>query len=292
MDAVYRDLASPARSPWAFRALDVELLARRTEPLVGGGDSGTEERGVDSGRLIELRGVRKAFGDNVVLDDIDLAVDRGEAIVIAGPSGSGKSTLLRCVNGLEPCDAGEIRFDGRSITRAGRAIHELRAEIGMVFQQFNLFPHMTVLDNITLAPVNVKRLARRDARERARALLDRVGIAEKADSHPADLSGGQQQRVAIARALAMEPKLMLFDEPTSALDPEMIREVLDVMRDLARDGMTMLVVTHEMGFAREVCDRLVFIDEGRIVEEGPPAEFFAGARSQRAREFVDKIIHH
>jgi ABC-type polar amino acid transport system ATPase subunit len=176
--------------------------------------------------------------------------------------------------------------------KPGKGLPALRARIGLVFQQFNLFPHKTVLENITLAPVKVKGVAPREAERAARALLERVGIAEKADQYPADLSGGQQQRVAIARALAMEPKLMLFDEPTSALDPEMIREVLDVMRDLARDGMTMLVVTHEMGFAREVCDRLVFIDGGRIVEEGPPAEFFANARSERAREFVDKIIHH
>jgi glutamate transport system ATP-binding protein len=242
--------------------------------------------------LVELRGVRKAFGDNLVLDGIDLAVDRGEAIVIAGPSGSGKSTMLRCVNGLETVDEGEIEFDGQSLTRAGRDVHRLRAEIGMVFQQFNLFPHMTVRENVMLGPVKVKGVDRASARERADALLERVGIAEKADQHPADLSGGQQQRVAIARALAMEPKLMLFDEPTSALDPEMIREVLDVMRDLAREGMTMLVVTHEMGFAREVCDRLVFIDDGSIVEEGPPDEFFSAAKSRRAREFVDKIIHH
>jgi len=245
-----------------------------------------------SDHLVELHGVRKSFDDNVVLDGIDLIVDRGEAIVIAGPSGSGKSTMLRCINGLETIDEGAIRFDGRSVNGAGRGLVALRAQIGMVFQQFNLFPHRTVLDNITLAPVNVKKLPRQHALAKARELLERVGIAEKADQYPADLSGGQQQRVAIARALAMEPKLMLFDEPTSALDPEMIREVLDVMRDLAREGMTMLVVTHEMGFAREVCDRIAFIDGGRIVEEGPPAEFFANARSERAREFVDKIIHH
>ncbi len=242
--------------------------------------------------LVELRDVRKSFGDNVVLDGIDLAVDRGEAIVIAGPSGSGKSTMLRCVNGLETVDSGEITFDGHSVARAGKSLAGLRAQIGMVFQQFNLFPHMTVLDNVMLGPVKVKGADRGAARERAEALLERVGIAEKAGAYPADLSGGQQQRVAIARALAMEPKLMLFDEPTSALDPEMIREVLDVMRDLARSGMTMLVVTHEMGFAREVCDRLVFIDGGVIVEQGPPDEFFAAAKSERAREFVDKIIHH
>jgi glutamate transport system ATP-binding protein len=244
------------------------------------------------GNLVELRAVRKSFGDNVVLDDINLAVARGEAIVIAGPSGSGKSTMLRCINALEEVDEGEIVFDGRSVTGAGKGITALRAQIGMVFQQFNLFPHRSVIENITLAPIQAKREPAEQARERARRLLERVGIAEKANQYPADLSGGQQQRVAIARALAMEPKLMLFDEPTSALDPEMIREVLDVMRDLAREGMTMLVVTHEMGFAREVCDRLVFIDDGRIVEEAPPAEFFANAKSDRAREFVDKIIHH
>ena len=246
----------------------------------------------EQGSLVELRDIRKAFGDNVVLDGVDLAVHRGEAIVIAGPSGSGKSTMLRCVNGLETIDGGEIRFDGDVISGARRDLHRVRAQIGMVFQQFNLFPHMTVLDNVVLGPTKVKGAERRDALEHGRALLERVGISEKADAYPADLSGGQQQRVAIARALAMDPKLMLFDEPTSALDPEMIREVLDVMRDLARDGMTMLVVTHEMGFAREVCDRLIFIDGGRIVEEGPPDEFFNAAKSDRAREFVDKIIHH
>jgi glutamate transport system ATP-binding protein len=243
-------------------------------------------------RLVELERVRKSFGDHVVLDEIDLTLDRGEVIVIAGPSGSGKSTMLRCINGLEPIDSGEIRFDGRPLDRSGKALSRTRQEIGMVFQQFNLFPHKTVLENVTLAPIRVKGVPGDQAVARGRALLERVGIAEKAEALPADLSGGQQQRVAIARALAMEPKLMLFDEPTSALDPEMIREVLDVMRDLARDGMTMAVVTHEMGFAREVCDRIVFIDEGRIVEEAPPDEFFSAARSERAQEFVDKIIHH
>ena len=242
-------------------------------------------------KLVELRGIHKAFGDNVVLAGVDLSVARGEVIVIAGPSGSGKSTMLRCVNGLETADRGEITFDGRPV-KPGKGLSALRAEIGFVFQQFHLFPHMSVLDNIVLAPVKVKGVARDAARTRGQELLERVGIAEKAHQFPAELSGGQQQRVAIARALAMDPKLMLFDEPTSALDPEMIREVLDVMRDLAREGMTMLVVTHEMGFAREVCDRLVFIDGGQIVEEGPPAEFFANAQSERAREFVDKIIHH
>jgi ABC-type polar amino acid transport system ATPase subunit len=242
--------------------------------------------------IVELVEVRKAFGDNVVLDSIDLRIARGEAIVVAGPSGSGKSTLLRCINGLESIDAGTITFDGHRIDTAGRGLARLRAQIGMVFQQFNLFPHMTVERNITLAPIKAKGVPEEQARTKARELLERVGIPEKAGAYPADLSGGQQQRVAIARALAMEPSLMLFDEPTSALDPEMIREVLDVMRNLARSGLTMVVVTHEMGFAREVCDRLVFIDAGQIVEEGPPQEFFTAARSERAREFVDKIIHH
>ncbi|HYI20628.1 MAG TPA: amino acid ABC transporter ATP-binding protein [Solirubrobacteraceae bacterium] len=244
------------------------------------------------GPIVELASVRKVFGDNVVLDGVDLRIERGEAIVVAGPSGSGKSTMLRCINGLESIDGGEITFDGQRIASAGKELARLRTRIGMVFQQFNLFPHMTVERNITLAPVKAKGMAEGAAREKARELLERVGIPEKAEEYPADLSGGQQQRVAIARALAMEPQLMLFDEPTSALDPEMIREVLDVMRDLARSGLTMIVVTHEMGFAREVCDRLVFIDGGRIVEEGPPEEFFTSAKSQRAKEFVDKIIHH
>jgi ABC-type polar amino acid transport system ATPase subunit len=242
--------------------------------------------------LVEIDSVTKSFGTNLVLDHIDLSIDRGEAIVIAGPSGSGKSTLLRCINGLETIDSGDVRFDGQSVANAGKKMFALRAEMGMVFQQFNLFPHKTVLENVTLGPVEVKNVSRKEAEERARKLLERVGIAEKADASPADLSGGQQQRVAIARALAMEPKLMLFDEPTSALDPEMIREVLDVMRDLAKDGMTMVVVTHEMGFAKEVCDRIVFIDEGKIVEEGSPSEFFNNAQSERAREFVDKILNH
>lgn len=245
-----------------------------------------------NGQLVELERVKKSFGDNLVLDDINLSIGRGEAIVVAGPSGSGKSTMLRCINGLETIDSGDVRFDGRSISDAGKGIYELRAEIGMVFQSFNLFPHKTVAQNIALGPVEVKDVPAEKANAKTKELLELVGIPEKADSYPADLSGGQQQRVAIARALAMEPKLMLFDEPTSALDPEMIREVLDVMRDLAKGGMTMVVVTHEMGFAREVCTRIVFIDHGKIVEEAPPEEFFKNAKSERAREFVDKILHH
>jgi glutamate transport system ATP-binding protein len=251
-----------------------------------------DSRSSAGAHLVTLAGVRKSFGDNLVLDGIDLEVDRGSAVVVAGPSGSGKSTMLRCINGLEPIDAGTILFDGRQVEATGREIYTIRARIGMVFQQFNLFPHMTVLQNITLAPLEVAGLEGGSADGRARELLERVGIPEKAEDYPADLSGGQQQRVAIARAMATDPELMLFDEPTSALDPEMIREVLDVMRDLAKDGMTMVVVTHEMGFAREVCDRVVFIDDGRIVEEGTPDEFFNQTRSDRAKEFVDKIIHH
>jgi ABC-type polar amino acid transport system ATPase subunit len=242
--------------------------------------------------IVELKRVKKSFGSNLVLNGIDLAIERGEAVVVAGPSGSGKSTMLRCINALETIDEGDVLFEGRSIPAAGRDVHKIRAEMGMVFQQFNLFPHKTVKQNITIGPCEVKGVSDDEASRKADELLERVGIPEKADQFPADLSGGQQQRVAIARALAMEPKLMLFDEPTSALDPEMIREVLDVMRDLARDGMTMIVVTHEMGFAREVCDRVVFIDEGSIVEEAPPEEFFSNAKSQRAKDFVDKVLHH
>ncbi|MDQ4149821.1 MAG: amino acid ABC transporter ATP-binding protein [Actinomycetota bacterium] len=239
-----------------------------------------------------MQKVNKRFGRLHVLKDVDLSVKRGEAVVILGPSGSGKSTLLRCVNGLEPIDSGRIEFDGVNVAAAGKGIHGIRAEIGMVFQQFNLFPHLTVLDNITLGPVEVKKVPRAEARERAHSLLERVGIPEKADSYPAELSGGQQQRVAIARALAMNPKLMMFDEPTSALDPEMINEVLEVMVVLANDGMTMLVVTHEMGFARKAANRIVFIDEGRILEEGTPDEFFTRATHARSKAFLSKIIPH
>ena len=252
--------------------------------------------------MVEARGVHKYYGSNLVVKGIDLTVAQGEVMCLLGPSGSGKSTFLRCINHLEKINAGTISVAGELVgyRKHNGKLHELRdaeiasrrSDIGMVFQQFNLFPHMTVLENLIEAPVQVRREKVKDASERGREILARVGLADKADAYPRSLSGGQQQRVAIARALAMDPKLMLFDEPTSALDPEMIREVLDVMRDLARDGMTMLVVTHEMGFAREVCDRLVFIDGGLIVEEGPPAEFFANAQSERAREFVDKIIHH
>ena len=246
----------------------------------------------EGGHLVEIRDVRKSFGDNLVLDGVSLSVGRGEAIVIAGPSGSGKSTLCRAINRLEPIDSGTITLDGQPLPSEGRALAKLRADVGMVFQSFNLFAHKTILQNVTLGPCKVRKTDPKAAEKRAMELLERVGVANQASKYPAQLSGGQQQRVAIARALAMDPKVILFDEPTSALDPEMIREVLDVMRDLARDGMTMAVVTHEMGFAREVGDRIVFIDDGRIVEQAPPDEFFAAAKSERARDFVDKIIHH
>jgi glutamate transport system ATP-binding protein len=242
--------------------------------------------------LLTLQGVEKRFDSVPVLQGIDLSIARGEVFVIIGPSGSGKSTLLRCINALEPIDGGRIFFDGIAVHDVGTDLPRLRSEIGMVFQQFNLFPHKTALENITLGPVHVRRQTADAAEARGRRLLERVGIPDKADSYPAELSGGQQQRVAIARALAMDPKLMMFDEPTSALDPEMISEVLDVMSDLAKDGMTMMVVTHEMGFARGVSHRIAFMDEGRFVEEGPPERFFGAARNPRTQAFLSKILRH
>jgi ABC-type polar amino acid transport system ATPase subunit len=236
--------------------------------------------------------VEKHFGRLAVLRGISGRVGQGEVVVICGPSGSGKSTLLRCINRLETIDGGQVYVYGKPVHHPQTDVNRLRTEIGMVFQQFNLFPHMTVLENITLAPIQVKKLPREQAEEIALRLLHRVGIPEKARSYPAQLSGGQQQRVAIARGLAMNPKIMLFDEPTSALDPEMIKEVLDVMRDLAREGMTMVVVTHEMGFAREVANRVMFMDGGVVVEEGPPAEFFSHPRHERTRQFLSKILSH
>ncbi len=244
------------------------------------------------GVAIRFTDVQKWFGKNHVLRGINLAVTKGEVVVVCGPSGSGKSTLIRCVNGLERIQQGDLVVLGESITRAEVNLPRLRTQVGMVFQSFNLFPHMTVLDNIVLAPMKVRRIPRADAAKTARTLLARVGIPDKADHYPANLSGGQQQRVAIARALAMQPQIMLFDEPTSALDPEMINEVLDVMTSLARDGMTMMVVTHEMGFARRVAHRVVFIDEGVIVEEGDPERFFASPKSDRTRQFLSKILSH
>jgi ABC-type polar amino acid transport system ATPase subunit len=241
---------------------------------------------------IQFRDVDKWFGKLHVLADVNLDVDAGEVIVVCGPSGSGKSTLIRCVNRLEPIQKGDILVHGESITSPRLDLAKLRAGVGMVFQSFNLFPHMTALQNIVLAPVKVKGVSRADAEKTARELLARVRIPDRADSYPANLSGGQQQRVAIARALAMQPKIMLFDEPTSALDPEMINEVLDVMTDLARSGMTMMVVTHEMGFARRVAHRVVFMDAGRIVEVQAPEPFFAAPKSDRAKEFLSKILSH
>jgi polar amino acid transport system ATP-binding protein len=240
--------------------------------------------------MVEFRNVNKWFGKLHVLKDIDLSIERGEVVVVCGPSGSGKSTLIRCVNGLETIQSGEIAVDGKRLSDPGLDLRALRAETGFVFQQFNLYPHLSVMENIVLAPMKVRRLSREAAAKRAAELLARVGIPDKADAFPANLSGGQQQRVAIARALAMQPKLMLFDEPTSALDPEMIGEVLDTMTDLARDGMTMIVVTHEMGFARRVASRVVFMDEGRIVEDTKPEAFFAAPQSPRAQQFLGKIL--
>src|SRR2546422_455836 len=241
---------------------------------------------------IRFNGVNKYFGKLHVLRDITLAIAAGEVVVVCGPSGSGKSTLIRTVNGLERIQSGEIAVLGESLARRGVSLPALRTRVGMVFQSFNLFPHMTALENIMLAPMKVKKVARVEAEKSARALLERVGLREKAANYPANLSGGQQQRVAIARALAMQPRIMLFDEPTSALDPEMINEVLDVMTSLAREGMTMMRVTHEMGVARRVAHRVVFMDEGQVVEEGTPDEFFRAPKSDRGKQFLSKILTH
>ena len=239
--------------------------------------------------IIKITGLKKSFGDLEVLKGIDLCIKEKEVVVIIGPSGSGKSTLLRCINYLEEPTGGEIVFD--NIPLNGEAnINEVRKEVGMVFQRFNLFPHMTVLENIMLAPMKVKKVAKEEAEKTAKDLLARVGLSDKASSYPPQLSGGQQQRVAIARALAMHPKVMLFDEPTSALDPEMVGEVLDVMRALAKEGMTMVIVTHEMGFAREVGDRILFVDEGRIIEQGKPKEVFENPKEERTRSFLSKVL--
>ena len=242
--------------------------------------------------IIELRHVDKHFGDLHVLKDVSLSVGKGEVVVVIGPSGSGKSTLCRAINRLETIDSGEILIEGKPLPQEGRELAAMRAELGMVFQSFNLFAHMSILQNVTLGPVEVLGLSKAEAEQRALELLDRVGVASQANKVPAQLSGGQQQRVAIARSLAMHPKAMLFDEPTSALDPEMINEVLDVMVDLARQGMTMIVVTHEMNFARRVADRVVFMADGAIVEEGAPDAFFDHPQSQRARDFLDSIKGH
>ncbi|MCC5579495.1 amino acid ABC transporter ATP-binding protein [Microtetraspora sp. AC03309] len=242
--------------------------------------------------MIQIQALNKWFGDHHVLHDVDLEVAQGEVLVVIGPSGSGKSTLCRCLNRLESASSGTIRIDGVPVPEEGRELARLRADVGMVFQSFNLFQHKTVLENVVLAPMKVRGVGRAEAERTARDLLERVGIAEQAGKLPARLSGGQQQRAAIARALAMRPKVMLFDEPTSALDPEMVGEVLDVMAGLAADGMTMVVVTHEMGFARRAADRVVFMDGGRIVETGRPDTFFEAPRTDRARDFLAKVLTH
>ena len=240
--------------------------------------------------IIEVKNLQKKFGDNEVLKDINARVDESEVVCVIGPSGSGKSTLLRCMNLLEDITSGDIIVDGQSLTAKKLQIDDIRSEIGMVFQQFNLFPHKTVIENIILAPMKVRKLTRKSAIERGRALLEKVGLADKENAKPAQLSGGQQQRVAIARALAMEPKIMLFDEPTSALDPELVGDVLAVMKDLALSGMTMVVVTHEMGFAREVADRVAFMDGGYVVEVGDPEQIFSNPQSERTKEFLNKVL--
>lgn len=240
--------------------------------------------------IIEVTHLSKSFGSNTVLRDISMTVNKQEVVVIIGPSGSGKSTLLRCLNLLEQPQTGDIRIEGRSLMDKNTDIREIRAEVGMVFQQFNLFPHLKVIDNIALAPINVKKQQADQSQAKAKELLAKVGLPEKADAYPRSLSGGQSQRVAIARALAMEPKILLFDEPTSALDPEMVGEVLAVMKDLAKEGMTMVVVTHEMGFAREVGDRVIFMEGGVIVEQGPPKELFENPKHERTREFLSRVL--
>ncbi|MFC9944811.1 amino acid ABC transporter ATP-binding protein [Streptomyces pratensis] len=242
--------------------------------------------------LVVLSNVNKHFGALHVLQDIDLTIASGEVVVVIGPSGSGKSTLCRTINRLETIDSGAISIDGKPLPQEGKELARLRADVGMVFQSFNLFAHKTVLENVMLGQIKVRRTDKKLAEEKARALLDRVGVGVQADKYPAQLSGGQQQRVAIARALAMDPKVMLFDEPTSALDPEMINEVLEVMQQLAREGMTMVVVTHEMGFARSAANRVVFMADGKIVEEATPDQFFSNPRSDRAKDFLSKILHH
>jgi glutamate transport system ATP-binding protein len=242
--------------------------------------------------MIRMQAVNKHFGPLHVLKDITLEVPRGQVVIVLGPSGSGKSTLCRSINRLETIDDGVIEVDGNALPAEGKALARLRADVGMVFQQFNLFAHKTIVDNVMLAPVKVRNVSKADARKNAMELLERVGIANQADKYPAQLSGGQQQRVAIARALAMRPKVMLFDEPTSALDPEMVQEVLDVMTSLAKEGMTMLVVTHEMGFARRAADRVIFMSDGEIVEDSTPDEFFTTPKSGRAKDFLAKILTH
>lgn len=240
--------------------------------------------------MIKVQNLYKKFGSNLVLNDISATIKQGEVVSVIGPSGSGKSTFLRCLNLLEKPTSGTVLINETDLTAKGADIHKSRQQIGMVFQHFHLFPHLTVLENLTYAPIKVKGLKRTEANDKARLLLAKVGLSDKAAAYPSSLSGGQKQRVAIARALAMEPELLLFDEPTSALDPEMVKEVLDVMKDLAKSGMTMVVVTHEMGFAREVADRVIFLDHGTLVEEGSPAAFFANPKTDRAKAFLEKVL--
>ena len=254
-------------------------------------DVRAEDAGSSDDPIVQIKNVHKSFGSLQVIRGISMEIRNGQVVVICGPSGCGKSTMLRCINGLEPINSGDIIVDGISV-KEKKQLRKLRTETGMVFQQFNLFPHKTVLENVALAPVDIRKINKQEAKDLARTLLDRVGILEKENEMPSSLSGGQQQRVAIARGLAMNPKLMMFDEPTSALDPEMIKEVLDVMRNLASDGMTMIVVSHEMGFAREVADWMVMMDEGQIIEGRAPGEFFSDPREERTRKFLSQIISH
>ena len=271
-----------------------ELLPEQSANSATGAGSADGANDVDdlARPLVRIDHVSKYYGDFKALDDVSLDIHPGQVVAVIGASGSGKSTLCRTINRLETIQEGSIEIDGELLPEEGRDLTRLRAEVGMVFQSFNLFPHRTVLDNITLAPIKVRGISRSEAEATARSLLERVGLADQADKRPPQLSGGQQQRVAIARALAMDPKIMLFDEPTSALDPEMITEVLDVIKGLAAEGMTMLVVTHEMGFARSVADRVVFMDSGQIVESGAPSEFFAAPTTDRARDFLSKVLSH
>lgn len=283
-----------------FSGVTDDVKSERMTDSEGGPDltkDGPEEPGperapADGRPLVVVEHVNKHFGELHVLKDINLTVESGEVVVVIGPSGGGKSTLCRSINRLEPIDDGTILVDGRELPKEGKELAKLRADVGMVFQSFNLFAHKTILENITLGPIKVRKQGKQEAEQRAMELLDRVGIGDQAAKYPAQLSGGQQQRAAIARSLAMKPKVMLFDEPTSALDPEMVNEVLDVMTGLAREGMTMIVVTHEMGFARRAAQKVVFMADGQIVEENTPEEFFTNARTDRAKDFLSKILTH
>ncbi len=284
---------SAKKAPKAAAKTTTKTTAKKTVKTAAksGGEGSAQKEGAND-VMIEIRGLSKWFGSFQALKGLDLIVRRQEVVVVCGPSGSGKSTLIRTINRLEEHQEGQIFVEGTELTSDLKNIEIIRSEVGMVFQQFNLFPHLTVINNIMLAPIWVRKMPRADAMKIAKELLERVGIPEQADKYPGQLSGGQQQRVAIARSLAMQPKIMLFDEPTSALDPEMIKEVLDVMRELAEQGMTMLVISHEMGFAREVADRMIFMDEGQIVEEATPKKFFSNPDEERTKLFLSQILHH